>query len=97
MQFFIETSPKRAMNDADRVQQWRTATQQIQCLRDLHGEVIEGAPDNIRAVYYVWALCPAFAGEPAASAAAAAAAEDTTFTPTWRLMEMVVRGAHATI
>jgi len=72
-------------------------TQQIHCLRDLHGEVIEGAPDNIRAVYYVWALCPAFAGEPAASAAAAAAAEDTTFIPTWRLMEMVVRGAHATI
>jgi predicted lipid-binding transport protein (Tim44 family) len=65
--------------------------QQIHCLRNQQGEVIEGAPDDIRAVYYVWALCRASPSEPGP------AESDAETSTTWRILEMVIRGAHATI
>ncbi|KAK4529901.1 hypothetical protein CCYA_CCYA02G0758 [Cyanidiococcus yangmingshanensis] len=69
-------------------------TQQIHCLRNQQGEVIEGAPDDIRAVYYVWALCRA---APLETDPESSHDSEKPNAPNWHLMEMVVRGAHATI
>lgn len=55
------------------------AAQQINCVRNAAGAVIEGAADDIQAVHYAWAMeqVPA-TGEQAA--------------PTWQLKDMLVRG-----
>jgi predicted lipid-binding transport protein (Tim44 family) len=100
------------------------SAQQINCLRDNAGIVIEGAVDDIRAVYYVWAFVreveleehvPTGGGLGADSQAESSASPDgkasnsqtssadgKTETPTpalppWKMMEMVIRGAHSTI
>lgn len=114
------------------------SAQQINCLRDRSGAVIEGSVDDIRAVYYVWAFVREIdveegvptgggmgASEPDDSAKAGGESsgekspgkaedddpssetdeegsnsEEATSKrdlPPWKMMEMVVRGAHSTI
>jgi hypothetical protein len=100
------------------------SAQQINCLRDNAGIVIEGAVDDIRAVYYVWAFVreveleehvPTGGGLGAdgqaessaspdgkASNSQTSSADEKTETPKpalppWKMMEMVIRGAHSTI
>ena len=68
------------------------ATQQIHCLRNLRGEIVEGAEDDIRAVYYVWAMSQHLPEPPEQEAEKQHASR-----PEWRVMEMVIRGAHATV
>lgn len=55
------------------------AVQQISCVRDASGRVLEGAPDDIQAVHYAWAMELVPAGEDGEGAR-------------WRLRDMVVRG-----
>lgn len=55
--------------------------QQINCVRDRSGAVVEGAPDDIQSVYYVWAVEQQFDPE--------------TYTARWMLREMAVRGRRA--
>lgn len=104
------------------------STQQINCLRDRAGNIVEGKEDDIRAVYYAWAFVreaefedvgPSGGGMGASEersatgdgaqdgAADGADAEDskkdenedesTPKVKPWKLMEMVIRGAHSTI
>lgn len=118
------------------------SAQQINCLRDRSGAVIEGSVDDIRAVYYVWAFVREIdieEGIPTGGGMGATAegvsgdsakptarspdkkssekefkdegttrestgertkSEEATGTrqlPPWKMMEMVVRGAHSTI
>jgi hypothetical protein len=100
------------------------SAQQINCLRDTTGNVIEGAEDDIRAVYYVWAFVreveleenvPTGGGlgadEPEKPTSEAGSKGDTSKSedeesnssyqkrclPPWKMMEMVIRGAHSTI
>lgn len=51
--------------------------QQINCVRDRSGRIVEGAADDIQSVYYVWAVEQQF--------------EPETFTAKWMLCEMAVR------
>jgi import inner membrane translocase subunit TIM44 len=57
--------------------------QQINCIRDAKGVVVDGAADDIQSVYYAWAVeqLPATVTAPA----------------TWRLRDMMVRGFHAIV
>lgn len=93
--------------------------QQINCLRDKGGNIVEGREDDIRAVYYIWALVKETEFEDAmptgggihtdsdSSAGKSAEAEEgkekksepdsDNDTRPWKLMEMVIRGAHSTI
>lgn len=113
------------------------SAQQINCLRDRSGAVIEGSVDDIRAVYYVWAFvreidveagAPTGGGMGASDASAKSETSESKSTdseasseekakvaddekssksdekgddlsapPPWKMMEMVVRGAHSTI
>lgn len=60
--------------------------QQINCTRDLHGNVVEGAPDEVHRVYYYWALqqeATGYVGEDGAH-----------HPPRWQLREMMIRGMH---
>lgn len=101
-------------------------TQQINCLRDRSGEVIEGKEDDIRAVYYIWAFVreveleeanPTGGGLGGSDRKAEADGNDdadgentgdhdsskddesanSTNTKPWKLLEMVIRGAHSTL
>ena len=61
--------------------------QQIDCVRDAHGNVVEGAPDRVHRVYYYWALQQEAAGF---------VGEDGGYhPPRWQLREMLIRGMHA--
>lgn len=117
------------------------SAQQINCLRDKSGAVIEGAVDDIRAVYYVFAFvreveleeaAPSGGGmgaseaensgsengsdrDPGAKKSDGSSSSGTgevededddegktddskpSALPRWKLLEMVIRGAHATI
>lgn len=106
------------------------SVQQINCVRDKTGKVIEGKEDDIRSVYYAWALCrefdvdqsplhdegdeearPKVANSDESSGEHEKAKEDGTRNDQkgstdsgesgepkpWKLMEMVIRGAHSTI
>eukprot|EP00172_Hildenbrandia_rubra_P001638 Plantae.Rhodophyta-Hildenbrandia_rubra.ctg22095.p1 GENE.Plantae.Rhodophyta-Hildenbrandia_rubra.ctg22095~~Plantae.Rhodophyta-Hildenbrandia_rubra.ctg22095.p1 ORF type:complete len:412 (-),score=84.96 Plantae.Rhodophyta-Hildenbrandia_rubra.ctg22095:1587-2798(-) len=104
------------------------STQQINCLRNTEGVVIEGAEDDIRAVYYIWAFIrepeleegSSWANEDEeqqsdseksetdseASSSSTSNSENEAETaeksgeaklPPWKMMEMVIRGAHSTI
>ena len=62
--------------------------QQINCVRNKDGEIVEGAEDDIQSVHYLWAM----------------QLEDVEHThsdgrkytaPTWQLREMVLRGMMA--
>ena len=62
--------------------------QQINCVRNKDGEIVEGAEDDIQSVHYLWAM----------------QLEDVEYThsdgrkytaPTWQLREMVLRGMMA--
>ena len=104
-------------------------TQQINCVRNTEGVILEGAEDDIRAVYYIWA----FIREPeledaewndddlseneeetaeakeeqknskaSESTNSSSESENTEKSekdklPPWKMMEMVIRGAHSTI
>ncbi len=83
--------------------------QQINCIKNRAGDVVEGAEDDIRAYYYLMAFVREFEVEeekPTGGAigedqAEAEEAESETKhsegPPPWKLMEMVIRGAHSTI
>lgn len=85
-------------------------TQQINCLKDKRGDIVEGREDDIRAVYYAWAFVRETDFEEAMPSGGGMGstdsdkdgdedekpAEDDSKKP-WKLMEMVIRGAHSTI
>ena len=81
--------------------------QQINCLKNRMGEVIEGREDDIRAVYYAWAFVQdsilfgdeaeeETKGEDENGNADDDEAKDKEGRK-WKLMEMVIRAAHGTI
>lgn len=85
-------------------------TQQINCLRDRAGAVVEGSEDDIRAVYYAWAFVKEVEyeddipsgggmgdGEKDAGESESKEEEKEEGKRPWKLMEMVIRGAHSTI
>lgn len=95
-------------------------TQQINCLRDKGGNIVEGREDDIRAVYYAWAfvretefedVAPSGGGMDAGADPKTESqseegkeqgensekSEDGSQMRPWKLMEMVIRGAHSTI
>ena len=58
--------------------------QQINCTRDNHGNVVEGAPDEVHRVYYYWAVqqeAQGYVGE-----------DGKSYPPRWQLREMMIRG-----
>lgn len=60
--------------------------QQINCTRDSHGNVVEGAPDEVHRVYYYWAVQQeeqGYVGE-----------DGKAHPPRWQLREMLIRGMH---
>jgi len=60
--------------------------QQINCTRDTHGNVVEGAPEEVHRVYYYWALQQeesGYVGE-----------DGQHHPPRWQLREMLIRGMH---
>lgn len=75
--------------------------QQVNCVYDAKGVVVEGAVDDIRAVYYAWALVQEEEeeeeGEGGAGEGDTAGGEKRDSGRPWKLMEMVIRGAHGTI
>lgn len=60
--------------------------QQINCTRDSHGNVVEGAPDEVHRVYYYWALQQEDTGF--------VGADGKHHPPRWQLREMLIRGMH---
>lgn len=74
--------------------------QQVNCVYDSKGVVVEGAVDDIRAVYYAWALVQEEEDEEQDEGAggddSAGGGRREGGRP-WKLMEMVIRGAHGTI
>jgi len=62
------------------------AAQQLACARDGAGSVVEGSPDAVQRVFYLWALVQD--GEGAVGPGGEA------LPPRWQLREMMVRGAH---
>lgn len=74
--------------------------QQVNCVYDAKGVVVEGEVDDIRAVYYAWALVQEEEeeeGEGGAGEGDTAGGEKRDSGRPWKLMEMVIRGAHGTI
>jgi len=55
-------------------------TQQVNCTRNQKGEVVDGSPDSIVEMYYVWAMARHFS-------------EDIAEPPTWKLHEMAIQHA----
>mmetsp|Transcript_43797 Transcript_43797/g.103095 ORF Transcript_43797/g.103095 Transcript_43797/m.103095 type:complete len:441 (-) Transcript_43797:43-1365(-) len=53
-------------------------TQQVNCTRNQKGEVVDGSPDQIVEIYYVWAMARHFS-------------EDIAEPPTWKLHEMAIQ------
>lgn len=84
-------------------------TQQINCLRDRGGNIVEGREDDIRAVYYAWAFVrePEYEDDEPTGGTNAEDKDGTEGNEEtegndkqprpWKLMEMVIRGAHSTI
>jgi len=71
-------------------------TQQVNCMRDSSGRVVEGAPDDIRAVYYVFALQQR---EPEDATPDEATGEYIDTRPSverWVVTELAIRGAMET-
>lgn len=60
--------------------------QQINCLRDKFGNVVDGREDEIHQVYYAWALQQDEHG--------AFDADGHLLPPRWQLREMMIRGFH---
>ncbi|KAL6778006.1 TIM44 [Auxenochlorella protothecoides x Auxenochlorella symbiontica] len=60
--------------------------QQINCARDSHGNVVDGAPDDVHRVYYFWALQQEAEGY--------MGTDGTYQPPRWQLREMMIRGMH---
>lgn len=60
--------------------------QQINCTRDGHGNVVDGAADDVHRVYYYWALQQEAQGY--------VGVDGRHHPPRWQLREMLVRGMH---
>ncbi|KAK9797431.1 hypothetical protein WJX73_003158 [Symbiochloris irregularis] len=60
--------------------------QQLNCMRDMHGNVVEGDPNSVQRVYYYWALQQ--------DAAAFVGVDGKGYPPRWQLREQVVRAMH---
>jgi len=70
-------------------------TQQVNCMRDMRGRIVEGAEDDLRAVFYVFALQQ----QPPAEAEASLEAEYVDTRPSverWVVTELAIRGAMQT-
>lgn len=52
----IEFADARLLNENDPVLLVSFVTQQINCIRDRSGKIIEGAEDDIRSIFYIFAL-----------------------------------------
>lgn len=72
--------------DGDPAAVLQFAAQQIACARDAAGSVVEGSPDAVQRVYYLWALVQ--------DAAGSVGPGGEVIPPRWQLREMMVRGAH---
>lgn len=95
----VELSASRLLEDAP-VLIVSFNVQQINCLRDKMGEVVEGKEDEIRAVYYAMAFIQDVELEddvPTGGGMGAEVEKKDGGPPPWKMMEMVVRGAHSTI
>lgn len=119
----VELSAARLLEDAP-VLIVSFSLQQINCLRNQTGDIVEGAEDDIRAVYYLMAFVREFddyeedtptgggmgsenSGEENAEAEKEdeygstsddeKKGKDSKSPPPWKMMEMVIRGAHSTI
>eukprot|EP00871_Galdieria_phlegrea_P001437 jgi/Galph1/2294/GphlegSOOS_G981.1 len=83
------------------------AAQQINCIRNLSGKVIEGREDDIRAVHYIWAMVrePVLEEEKRVDGKETTEQNEENNNPsektrrksTWKLMEMVIRTTYSTI
>eukprot|EP00898_Chlorokybus_atmophyticus_P003730 jgi/Chlat1/4358/Chrsp29S00350 len=71
------------------------ACQQINCVRDLHGNITEGAEDDIQSVYYAWALRQDV--EEVEEKLSDTGETYTVVKPKWKLRDMAVRAIRATI
>lgn len=86
--------------------------QQINCIRNRGGDVVEGAEDDIRAYYYLMAFVREFELEEDKPSGGAMNDDKTEVgdeadekgeenssegPPPWKMLEMVIRGAHSTI
>jgi len=66
----------------------RFQTQQIYCVRDREGQVMEGGQDTIQTVFYSWAMQLLDSDE---------VPEEESYYPVWRLREMQQAGIKALI
>eukprot|EP00899_Mesostigma_viride_P002618 jgi/Mesvir1/12357/Mv00540-RA.1 len=69
-------------------------SQQINCVRDRDGNIIEGAADDIQSVYYAWAMKQYTVAEKHLTDQGE---EVETIHHEWRLRDLVVRAIHPTI
>lgn len=60
--------------------------QQLNCIRDSHGNIVEGDPNSVQRVYYYWALQQDTAGF--------VGVDGKAYPPRWQLREQVVRAMH---
>eukprot|EP01026_Neomeris_dumetosa_P045387 TRINITY_DN38439_c0_g1_i4.p1 TRINITY_DN38439_c0_g1~~TRINITY_DN38439_c0_g1_i4.p1 ORF type:complete len:479 (+),score=67.01 TRINITY_DN38439_c0_g1_i4:44-1480(+) len=58
--------------------------QQVHCVRDKFGNVLEGGPDNIQRVFYLWALRQEEHG--------AVTNNGEVLPPRWQIIDMMIRG-----
>mmetsp|Transcript_11157 Transcript_11157/g.22215 ORF Transcript_11157/g.22215 Transcript_11157/m.22215 type:complete len:368 (-) Transcript_11157:112-1215(-) len=77
------------------------SAQQINCVRDRLGKIVEGKEDDIQAVYYYWALCREFNNEDEDvdenDESQARKGNKNNGTHPWKVLEIVIRGRHSTI
>ena len=60
--------------------------QQLNCVRDVHGNVVEGDANSVQRVYYFWALQQ--------DAAGFVGVDGQAYPPRWQLREQVMRAMH---
>ncbi len=69
-------------------------TQQTHLVTDMAGKVLDGAEDDIRSVYYLWAFSPSMPSDTPDEV------EDEVTrsqAPTWKVAEMAIQGQHPTL
>ena len=63
------------MHDGEPILIVKYETQQVHCVRNKKGEIVEGSESEIRRIHYVWAMVRHFS-------------EDLAEPPSWKLHEM---------
>lgn len=74
------------MLDGDPVVILHFSCQQINCIRDIYGNVVSGSPEEVNRVYYYWAVQQDGYGM--------VTREGKYIPPRWMLSEMLLRGMH---